>query len=484
MTITIVGLGPGHPDLLTRRAWQTLEPASEVYLRTAQHPGVEALPIRHLKSFDAWYEEAADFDALYSRIAEEIIRLGGGGNSVVYAVPGHPLVGEHTVTLILERAKAADIPVILVDGLGFIEPTLAVLGIDALDGLQLHDAVDIARMHHPPLNPDVPALLAQVYSHTVASNVKLTLANQYPDDHEVVLVHGAGTAGASLERLPLHEIDHSEQINHLTSLYVPPLMAKGSFEYFQEIVAHLRAPEGCPWDQKQTHESLRPYLLEETYEVLEALDHENTTELAKELGDLLLQIVLHTQIATEAGEFQMGDVLAHISQKMIRRHPHVWGDVKVRDADHVVDNWQENKRKERLASGDQPKSALEGIPETLPALAYAATMHDRAARLGFEWETVEQVIAKLHEEVAEVLSADADHRAEELGDVFSVLVNLARWWGLDPESVMRENNQKFSRRFRGVEALAGDRPLEGMTLAALDDLWNEVKRREKNSAKD
>jgi len=486
MTITIVGLGPGDPELLTRRAWRVLEEANEVYLRTARHPGVEALPIRQRHSFDDWYDEAERFETLYQRIADEVVRLGARDGGVVYAVPGHPLVGETTVTLIMQAAEAAKVPVTIVDGLGFIEPTLATLGIDALNGLQLHDAVDIAAMHHPPINPDVPTILAQVYSPQVASDVKLTLSNQYPEDHEVVLIHGAGTPDAELEAIPLHELDHSEQIDHLTSLYVPPVTRQGSFEYFQEIIAHLRAPEGCPWDRKQTHESLRPYLLEETYEVLETIDNDDPDALKKELGDLLLQIVLHTQIATEYGEFQMVDVIDHVASKMIRRHPHVWGDVKVNGAEQVHANWDQIKKQERAEQGqaetEAPHSALDGVPRALPALAQASSYHERAARTGFDWDKIEDVWAKLHEELDELQRAETpEDRAGELGDILTVVVNLARWYKIDPETALRNSSSKFARRFRGVEQLAAaeGRNLKDMTLAEMDVLWNQVKARER-----
>jgi tetrapyrrole methylase family protein/MazG family protein len=367
----------------------------------------------------------------------------------------------------------------VVDGLSFIEPLIGALGIDALDGLQLHDAETIAHMHHPPLNPDVPALLAQVYSSAVASDVKLTLANQYPETHEVTLVYSAGTPEQRLERVPLYALDR-QPVDHLTSLYVPPLQARGSFEYFQEIMAHLRSPEGCPWDRRQTHESLRSYLLEETYEVLEALDSGDLELLKRELGDLLLQIVFHAQIAVEAGEFSMADVIAHTCQKLIRRHPHVWGDVQVDDPAQVHANWDQIKRQERAAEGSaaaQP-SALDGVPKALPALAAATALHARAARTGFEWDRLEDVIAKVREELEELVSADgAEQRREEFGDVLSSLVNLARWYDLDPEAALRESNAKFVRRFQYIEQRAAQqgRALQSLSPSEIDELWRAAK---------
>lgn len=492
-SITILGLGPGDPELLTRKAWRVLSEAPLVILRTARHPGVDRLPIgqdgRRSENFDALYDQASDFAALYEQIAAQVVDR-AVSESVVYAVPGHPLMGESTVTKIIALAKSRDIPVEVIDGLSFLEPMLAALGLDGLDGLQLHDGIDIARMHHPPLNPDTPALLAQVYSRAVASDVKLTLANQYPDDHPVVLVHGAGTPDAALEHIPLHSIDHSPRIDHLTSLYVPPLPKSGSFEAFQEVIAHLRAPEGCPWDRKQNHLSLRKYLIEETYEVLEALDAEDTDSLKDELGDLLLQIVLHSQIAVEYGEFSMADVLENVIAKMIRRHPHVWGTTQADTADQVVLNWEQIKQREKAAlkaehpESEQPASVLDSIPKGLPSLARAEKIHQKAAKAGFDWTSLDDVWAKVHEEIAELRAAtDPNDQRSEFGDIFGTLINIARWMDIDADSAMRENNQKFERRFRYVESHAG-RPLKDLSLADMDTLWVQAKRLERESARE
>jgi tetrapyrrole methylase family protein/MazG family protein len=293
----------------------------------------------------------------------------------------------------------------------------------------------------------------------------------------VILIHGAGTPNAELEHVPLYEMDHSHTIDHLTSLYVPPLPRAGSFERFQETIAHLRAPEGCPWDRKQTHQSLREFLLEETYEVLEALDNDDTDALREELGDLLLQIVLHTQIAIEAGEFQMADVLATVNTKMIERHPHVWGDVDVSSADEVVANWDAIKRKQKAESAktNGKTSILDGIAKGLPALAQAQSYQARAARVGFDWPQIDGVLDKLKEELAELYSAQApEERQEEIGDVLFSVVNLARWYEIDPEAALRATNRKFVRRFQYIEQHA-ERDLKEMTLQEMDALWDEAK---------
>ncbi|HSD83406.1 MAG TPA: nucleoside triphosphate pyrophosphohydrolase [Anaerolineae bacterium] len=481
MTITIIGLGPGDPALLTRRAWDIISRASDIYVRTARHPTLEGLPASvTVHSFDHIYEQVPQFSEVYARVAEEVLRLGGQGD-VLYGVPGHPLVGEATVTTIVRRAPDWGLTVELVDGLSFIEPALAALHLDALDGLQIVDALDVAAAHHPPLDPDKPALLAQLYSRAVAGDVKLTLLNQYPPEHEVALVQAAGTRYQQVIRVPLAGIDRRDDLAHLTTLYVPPLPQPSSYTTFQETIAHLRAPEGCPWDREQTHQTLRRHLLEETYEVLEALDAGDPAALREELGDLLLQVVLQTQIAIDEEEFRMPEVIAGIDAKIKRRHPHVFGDVKVNGAEDVTRNWDAIKKAEKAAAGkaEERKSALDGIPRGLPALAEAEAIGGKAARQNFDWRSIDGVLAKVVEEVHELQHvADELEREEEFGDVLFALANVARWLKIDPEAALRAANHKFRARFREVERQAREqnRGLSELTDEELDELWNAAKR--------
>jgi len=475
MTITILGLGPGDPRYLTREAWGVLEAASEVWLRTEHHPAVAGLPPHlALHSFDHLYEEAEDFRQVYDAIASEMLRLGQCPEEVIYAVPGHPLVGEATVGQILSQAEEAGLAVRLVEGLSFVEPVLTALGLDALAGLQVCDAVELAAGHHPPLNPDLPALVGQLYSRTLAAGVKLTLVNQYPDDHEVVLVHAAGTPEQRSVRLPLYKLDRRDDVAHLTTLYVPPLPGVTSFEALQDTVAHLRAPDGCPWDREQTHESLRAGLLEEAYEVATAIDAGDVQALQEELGDLLLQILLHVQIATEEGEFKMAQVIAGLDAKLKHRHPHVWGERPVKGTEEVLQRWEELKREEKEA---QP-SVLDGVPATLPALLQADTYGQRAARLGFDWTEASGVADKIREEMAEVeVATTSEEREAELGDLLFAVVNWARWLGVDSEAALRQANARFASRFRGMERMARERGLDMASLGMdrLEALWQEAK---------
>lgn len=476
MAITIVGLGPGDGRLLTRQAWEILAAANPLYLRTSHHPAVADLPQngeRH--SFDPLYDTADDFAQVYETIVAQIVQLGQAGD-VVYAVPGHPFMGEATVTGIVAAANQADIPVTIISGLSFVEPTLAALAVDGLNGLQLYDALEINALHYPTFNPNAPLLIGQVYNQHIASELKLNLMGIYPDEHAVFLVHGAGTVEQSVTRMPLYEIDRTPHTAHLTSLYLPPLPLPSTLAALAETVATLRAPGGCPWDQEQTPQSMRSGLLEETSELLEALDADDPDGLREELGDLLYHIVMQVQMAAEEELFKLTDVLADIDQKLKRRHPHVWGDWQVADSAEVVRNWEQIKAGEKAAASHSP---LDNIPLSLPALARSQKIQDRVSKVGFDWPDVSGVWAKLDEEIQELhAAATPTERIAEFGDILFVMVNLARWLGIDAETALRETNLRFSQRFRALEHLAQarGRDLTQLGFAALDELWQEVKR--------
>lgn len=478
--ITLLGLGPGDPGLLTREAWELLGSAHEVWLRTRQHPTVNTMPASiKIHAFDELYENEDTFEEVYAAITDRILELGRRDQGVIYAVPGHPFVAESTCPEIAKRAKQEGLPLRVVEGLSFLEPTFSALGLDPYPRLMLFDAMTLGQAHIPAFAPDAPVLVAQIYSRLVASEVKATLNAIYPDEHPVRLVHAAGTKDQKVEDLHLYEIDRSPFIGMLTSLYISPMSEGMSLESFQEIVAHLRAPDGCPWDKEQTHESLRKHILEETYEAISAIDSGDFASMREEFGDLLLQVVLQAQIASEEGEFTFNDVVKGIYDKIIRRHPHVFGDVKVSGVEGVLQNWEKLKEKERKGKGEKEKGFLDGVPLALPALSQAQEYQDRAARVGFDWPEIEGVLEKISEEILEVKKA-ADERelTAELGDLFFALVNLARWKKVDAESALRGTNVKFKKRFNYVETNAKKqgRNLSDLKLEEMDALWNEAKK--------
>ncbi len=480
--ITLLGLGPGDPDQLTCEAWDVLSSTDEIYLRTRQHPTVAGLPPAiKVHSFDDLYEDGESFDEVYATITQKILELGRREGGVIYAVPGHPFVAEATCPEIARLARDEGLAVRIVEGLSFLEPTFSALNLDPYPHLTLFDALTLGELHVPTFAPDAPVLIAQIYSRLVASEVKSTLTTIYPDEHPVRLIHGAGTKDQIVENVAIYEIDRSEHIGLLTSLYIPSLGEGTSFESFQEIVAHLRAPNGCPWDKEQTHESLRKHLLEESYEAIAAIDAGDFNSMREEFGDLLLQIMLHSQIASEEGKFTANDVVKGIYEKIIRRHPHVFGDVKVSGVDGVLTNWEKLKEKERGSKGEKEKGMLDGVPLALPALSQAQEYQDRAARVGFDWPVVDGVLDKLAEEIQEVKQAETDFElADEIGDLFFVLVNFARWKKVDAELALRGANMKFKKRFGYIEQSAKkqERNLSDMKLEEMDALWNEAKKKE------
>ena len=479
MTITIVGLGPGDAGLITRHVWHLLSVSDRLYLRTSRHPAVSGLPEHlQLRSFDKYYQSEQDFANVYARIAEEVVRL-GTREPIIYGVPGNPFVGEATVTAIIRAANVAGIEVRTLPGLSFVEASLAALKVDALDGLQIFDAIEVAATHYPSIDPDVPVLLGQVYSRILAGELKLTLLNVYPAEHRVALVHSAGQSDEVIEWSPLYAMDRSDQIDHLTSLYIPALPFKGGLPALADTVAVLRGPDGCPWDQEQTPQSMREGFLEEAYEVLAALDAEDSDNLREELGDLLYHIVMQAQMASEGGEFTLSDIIAGIEAKLRRRHPHVWGDWQASDSAEVLRNWEILKQQERLeAQATGSLSRLDGILAALPALIHSQKIQARAAATGFDWPDLAGVYDKLDEELAEMRAASTPEELRlEVGDVLFVMVNLAQWLGVEAESALREANARFVARFQLVEKLVSERKLEWNDLGftAMEALWAEAK---------
>jgi tetrapyrrole methylase family protein/MazG family protein len=304
------------------------------------------------------------------------------------------------------------------------------------------------------------------------------LQRLYPHDHPVLGAAGDSTVGSLTA-------DHIASLPHLLPALAPERDPASMFG-LPWLVHRLRQPDGCPWDREQDHQTLKPFLLEETYEVYDAIDAGAGPELAEELGDLLLQIVLHAQYAAERGVFDLSDVQRGITAKIIGRHPHVFGDVQADTPDEVVRNWEQLKAAEREASGqrvrdrDMPE-AFRGLSKSLPSLAYADEMQARAAALGYDWPDLEGVIDKLAEEATELLAAtDDEQRRDEFGDVMFVLVNLGRKLGIDPEAALRSASRKFASRFARVERLAEEQgtELKALGLEALDDLWQLAKRQE------
>ena len=481
-TITIVGLGPGDFGLITLDTWEKITTAEKLILRTAIHPTVADLDKRNISytTCDEFYETGSSFEAVYNNIADKLIAEAQNYN-VVYAVPGSPLVAEKTVVIIREKATKANIKLNIMPGMSFMEVLYQRLNIDPIDGLTILDAGDLENLP----NDDMPSALVvtQVYDEYIASDTKLILMEHYPEDYPVTFIRNLSLPDEEIRQIPLYELDRQPNIDHLTSLYVgkPPVREQTfDLEPLEDVIQTLRSPGGCPWDIVQTHKSLKRNLIEEVYEVIEAIDLEDEKLLCEELGDLLMQVVFHARMAEEAGYFSMQDVIDGITEKLIRRHPHVFGDINVKDADEVLKNWEAIKRAEK----QERKSILDGIPKDLPALMAGYKLQYKASKVGFDWPDIDPVWDKLEEELRELEEAIADGETSriesELGDVLFTLVNLSRFLKIDAEVALSGANRKFRKRFSYIEDKVKEKQQkwEHLSLIELDDLWNEAKESE------
>ena len=486
--ITVIGLGAGNLEQLPLGVYRLLKENNRLFVRTMDHPVLEELTAEGLsfKSFDEIYESHDRFEEVYEAIVEKLIKE-AEESPVIYAVPGHPLVAEAAVQLLLKREQNNELTLKIEGGQSFFDPMFSALRMDPIDGFQLLDGTSLKRdelqiRHH--------IIIAQVYDSLIASDVKLTLMEKLPDDYLVKVVTAAGSDQQSIKEVPLYELDRVTTLNNLTAVYIPPVKEEHhlyrDFAKLREVIAKLRGPDGCPWDKEQTHESLKKYLIEEAYEVLDAIDEGDEEHLVEELGDVLLQVLLHSQIGEDDSLFDIDDVIKTLTEKMIRRHPHVFGDANADNAESVLTQWEDIKREEKGNKDDSSKlnSLLEGVPHSLPSLLRAYKIQKKAAKVGFDWGEEAPMWMKLQEEIAEWLhetrEGTKENAVKEFGDVLFAFVNLARFHGIDPEEALRKTNNKFTSRFQYIEKTVHQqgRKIDEQSLEALDALWNEAKTKE------
>ena len=469
--IRIIGLGPAGLDRVPARARQhLLDPGVPVVLRTLAHPAAAELArLRRVEPCDDLYEQAEDFDEVYRGITARVLGRAAAG-PVVYAVPGSAVVGERAVALIREAAAAAGIPVEVTPGESFLDLVLERAGADPLErGFQVLDGRSLPH----PLLLHLPTVIAQVDTAAVLYDVRDALLRLLPPETPLVRLADLGGPDEQVERLALTDLA-AGHAGLRVSLFLDP--TPPGWPGLVQINARLRRE--CPWDRKQTHHSLARHLIEEAYETVAALealppeapggepDYPGYVEAEEELGDLLLQVVFHATLAAEAGAFGVEEVAEGIRRKLVHRHPHVFGDVEAATAEAVLANWEQLKRVEKGRD-----SLLEGVPEALPALLRAHALQSRAATVGFDWPGLEGVVAKVHEELAEVLAPGA-RQADEVGDLLFAVVNLARHLHVDPEQALRRAAGRFERRFREMER-AGS--LAGLSLEEMDRRWEAAK---------
>lgn len=474
--ITVVGLGPGNEGLVTAETRAHLASSAHTWLRTSRHPSAHLAG--DAPSFDRVYETAGTFDDVYSTIVGQLVAAASEHGEVTYAVPGSPLVLERTVALLRERD---DVETRVLPALSFLDEAWRALGIDPVESnVRL---VDGHRFATAAAGETGPMLVAHTHANWVLSDIKLAVDN--PDgDAPVVLLHHLGLPDEQLVHTTWSAMDRTLEADHLTCLYVPGLAQPVAAEMvrFHELARTLRAK--CPWDIEQTHSSLVRYLLEETYEVVDAihaLDPDDPTtddDFIEELGDLLYQVEFHAAIAEEAGRFTMADVLTKVHDKLVSRHPHVFGDTVVADAGEVEANWDAIKKTEKPGR----TGLFDGLAESAPSLQYAHKSQQRASKAGFDWPDAGGALDKIAEETHEVKtaveSADPEAVATEIGDLLFSVVNVARHLDVDAESALRAAVRKFRARVEAVAALAESRgrDLSLLSLNELDELWEVVKK--------
>ncbi len=500
-SITIIGMGPGPEQMVTPAALKAASDSDLIFIRTMKHKAAEAFTRlgKEWETFDSVYDGAESFDEAYGKMSDRLFEAASSGANVAFVVPGSPASGEVAGRMVSARCAESGIPVNMVQGMGFVEACCMAAGVDVLvDGVIVMGAFRLGEQWPASSSGKrmpfaVPVLIGEVYDRMMAGMVKMAVAEAYGDEHTVVVIDAAGDPELSrVRRMRAYELDRSDDFGPLTSVLVTkPAVSEAArpaawpADRIVDIMARLRGEDGCPWDRKQTLASLRPYVLEEAYEVAGAIDEGDMDHLCEELGDLLLQVVFQARLAQEEGHFDFSDVVDSISEKLIRRHPHIFSDVEADTPEKVLRNWEYIKQQEKAEKAgnngeEEPPSILSGIATALPALWYSSKMQDKAARVGFDWKTAEQAMAKVREEieeVEEVLGKDPAKLEEELGDLIFAAVNVARLSKVDSEAALKKTAEKFRRRFMYIEARAlemGEK-LEDMGLERLDGLWNEAK---------
>ena len=484
--VVIVGLGPAGSDLVLPAARAAFTRTHVRFVRTARHPAVADLVAEgfELESFDDAYDTAADFDELYTGIVDALIAAAAEHGEVVYAVPGSPVVAERTVELLHDASRAGRVRLDVVPGLSFADAAWARLGVDPMaTGARV---VDGRALDMTMLGGSTPLLVAQCDDPLVLGDIKLALLERLPAETPVTVVQRLGLPDEHVEELALAELDRVVVPDHLTAVFVPGEVTSPAAELARllTLAERLRGPGGCAWDAEQTHHSLTRYLLEESYEVVEAVerlparapegvafDDPAYEALADELGDLLYQVVFHAVLAEEAGAFDMGDVARGIHDKLVRRHPHVFGEVEASTSDAVMANWEQIKKAEKGVD-----SIVAGITPGLPSLLYAHKLLRKAASVGLDPGDARASLDRIEASVQSLRDGEVDDSEVVLGEMLAAAVALARARGIDTESALRGWAARFRDRFESMERLAVHRGLDLHELSPgdVESLWADA----------
>lgn len=473
--LKIVGLGPGDVNLLTLEAYKIIENAECVYFRTAIHPVYEYFKQeKKIVSFDDLYENSEDFDEVYEAIANTLVKELDKGD-IVYCVPGNPRIDDKTI-FCGELANHKDY--ILVTGLSYVDEALNYLP-DDLKNIQI---INYFEFRKNLISVHSTNIITNVYNYMLVEELGLQLSEIYGDDYEVLVVFYTGERlKCYAKRMAISEMMLERDYNHQTVILVPEANGRNIYQIpdLLDIMADLRGIDGCPWDIEQDHESIKNHLIEESYEVIEAINNLDFENLEEELGDVLLQIVFHAQMADEEGYFGFNNVVQGISEKLIRRHPHVFLNQDDISVDDVSLQWEKIKNDEKKAKNYT--ESLINISKVLPSLLKSYKIQKKVSKVGFDWDSVDGPIEKLKEELGEFiieLKANSfDGMKEEIGDLLFTIVNVCRFIDINPEEALNMTNDKFVRRFGLMEEkIAADGlKIEELALETMDKYWEASK---------
>ena len=477
-SITVVSLGPGDPGLLTLQSAEALRSARMLFLRTARHRAVKWLEEQGIAfaSLDDMYDRYDDFDEMHRAMAR-LLWNKAAEKPVTYAVID--AAADESLAALRDTLPPEGKLTVL-PGVSMADSCLALLPPDLprSGNVRILPAVSWEKATH---DPSLPLLITEIWNPVLAGDLKLWLTDLYDDEQEIVLFPSSAKIDRKPVCIPLMELDRQRTYDHTVCIYLPAVGLQERQRYcFQDLVdilAILRSPDGCPWDREQTHESLRKYLIEEAYETIGAIDSGDPDAIADELGDVLLQIVFHADVAKSHQDFTISDVTTAICRKMIFRHAHIFGTDHCETAEDVSANWDRLKKQEKGLTTHA--SVLADVSKGLPALMRAAKVQKKAAQSGFEWPDALAALPKVHEEIQEVEAELENGRdpAEELGDLLFAVTNAARMCGLEPEQVLSAATEKFIRRFTVMEnmIISDGKALEGLTLSEMDVYWKKAK---------
>lgn len=473
-TIQIIGLGAGNTDDLTVRAYKALSEKIPTFARTDRHPIVDELRKNmDIESFDDYFEKYDTFDEIYEKMTLKLIELSKQYGKITYCTAGSPYYGDIVTKKLINEYKS-EINTIIIDGMSFLDKCLKLSGYADYNNITVLDCLEADEFSF-----DVNSfnIITQVYDLEIASQLKIKLMEIYPEGVNTLIVN---VLEENVKDVPLFMIDQEKNYGFSTYFCILPIEISKNRVYninnLLRIVKVLRGPDGCPWDKKQTHHSIRQHVIEEAYEVVDAIDNYDIDNLVEELGDLLFQVVFHAELGSEEGYFNFSDVVTNLCKKMYFRHPHVFGDVKADNAEDALISWENSKLKEKNLTTYTDN--LKNVPKALSTLSRSYKIQKRAAEVGFDWPDAEGAVLKIKEELLEFIEEynndNIENMEEEFGDLLFALVNFARFKRINPDIALNKTINKFIDRFEYIEKNS-TKDLKQMTLKEMDELWEESK---------